>query len=218
MNSSNKLFSWLPPIRTVLGVFLFISLTTCTIAGVHFYRIIQIEQAVHLATREAVDHITSIYGAEVSQIIENLELKWHSVDSHQNLEQLSDIATGRYLDLMTNQIDSDLKDHEWLIKESVIIKRLVIHEYTLERFKASACPEEEWSDMASDGTIISSRQIIGSCFVYVFIWEDEAWKLAGAFGYNLSYSASYRDWQYLPLWLGEIMGEFPDDALIPERR
>ena len=59
-----------------------------------------------------------------------------------------------------------------------------------------------------DGVYMESLPPIKICGIYVFVRDDDIWKLAGFFN-----TADPRDWDYAPDWLKDIIGELPDQDL-----
>jgi hypothetical protein len=155
---------------------------------------------------------------EVSDVIENFEVKWHSLEAGKEPEILSDIVTGRYLEQRLKMAQDPFPAQgEWLVVVSAVMKRLQIYEFESKRFKAGACLEEVRNYVNFDGDYLRPVSHGESCGIFVFVPNAGTWKMAGFFYTNLPYSAIHRDWSQLPVWLKDIMGELPDDVPMPQR-
>jgi len=105
------------------------------------------------ATAEAEAFLTETYGMEVSNVIENFE------------SQLRGGGTGGR-PLWYTTLAS--------------VKSARVLEYSTERFKAVADVMREMAEETAGGEFIAgSEESIRTCGVYVFVREDDTWKLVG---------------------------------------
>ncbi len=160
------------------------------------------------ATAEAL--LTETHGAEVSKIIKNLELKWHSFEAHINPTVESEIATEPFLSTFGYEKFGDaIYDWpSWSVITSAQVSAIRVIEYTPERIKALASVDRIFKDVTPEGDVIKEARAEGTCGVYVFVRENDVWKLKGFF---LTLGNPYdvdRDWENSP-WLHEVIGELP---------
>ncbi len=93
--------------------------------------------------------------------------------------------------------------------KSAVVTSVRVLEYSVERFKAVACVTELIDETTTEGVFIESLLPQEYEYVYVFVYEDDAWKLAGVFNITIPKDA-WHDWEYAPDWLKETIGELPD--------
>lgn len=162
------------------------------------------------ATAEAERVLIVEHGSEVRSQIENFESRWFSLEAHLDPGIQSELATGPYLEYFGNaRQGASLYDEPfWLVTTAAVVGNLRVLEYSPERFKAVACSVETTDKMTTDGVFIESLPPLDICGVYVFVREDDKWKLAGFFN-----TADPRDWNYAPNWLKEIIGDLPNEDL-----
>lgn len=166
------------------------------------------------ATAEAEELLTAIYGAEVRTAIENFESRWLTLASLKDPSRQSDVATGLYLDYFGHARAGDAiyNDPFWLTTKSVVVGKVDVLEYSPQRFKAVACVVKMVDKTTTSGVFIESlpsREFQG---VYVFVREENAWKLVGFFEITDPRSA-LRDWDHAPDWLRQVIGDLPIDAV-----
>ena len=203
-------------LRLILVFLILVLISLCVSITAGLFKAEQLRTKTKNATREASQHLLVVHGQEVGAAIENFEVKWHSLEARKEPKILSDIAAGRYLEQRLETVQDSFPDQgEWQIIESAIMKRLHIYEFDSEHFKAGACLEEKIIYVNSDGEFLRLVSHGESCGIFVFVWQDNTWKMAGFFYTNLPYSSIRRDWYQLPSWLKDIMGDLPDEIPMP---
>jgi hypothetical protein len=162
------------------------------------------------ATREAEIFLTEAYGAEVRDAIENVKAKWSSLEAYNNPSIQSELATEQYVSHngYASLGEAIYNWTSWYVVKSVTVTRVRVLEYSPERFKAVACITELVDKTTTEGVFIESLLPQEYQSVYVFVHEDDTWKLAG--GFNISLPNVWRDWEYASDWLKETIGELPD--------
>jgi hypothetical protein len=165
------------------------------------------------ATAEAL--LTETHKTEISRTIENLEIQWHSLEAHTNPGIQAEVATGPFLKCYGNaRFGEAIYDEPfWLVATSAKVKNVRVLEYSSERFKAIASVARQVNKMTPDGVILESSLPAGRCGIYVFLREDDVWKLSGFFLTNPPLDDVVRDWHNAPDWLREIIGGLPEGEL-----
>lgn len=195
---------------SILAVFLNVG---CTVLGPPGEGISPRASATATVTAEAF--LTQTYGAEVSSAIEDFESGWFSIEAHINPAVQSDIATGPYLEHFGYaHVGAALYDEPfWLVTTSAKVRKVRVVEYSPERFKAVASVARTYNKTTTEGEIIEFAKSDAVCAVYVFVREDQAWKLAGLFLTGGTSEEVAREWDLAPGWLKEIIGDLPDGEL-----
>jgi hypothetical protein len=162
-------------------------------------------------TAEAERSLTTKYGVEVGSAIENFEIKWSALESIRNPSIQAEVATGRFLDYFGNARHGDAVYQEpfWLITRSATVTRVRVLEYTAERFRAIACVTGSIDKTDTKGVTQESLPPYKIRGVYVFVKENNRWKLAAFFD-TTDPKRSLRDWDYAPDWLKQAIGDLPD--------
>jgi len=167
------------------------------------------------ATAAAEAFLTQTYGAEVTSAIEGFESRWFSLDAHVDPAVQSKIATGLYLEYFGYaRAGAALYDEPfWLVTTSAEVKKVRVVEYSPERFKAVASVVRMYNKTTTEGEIIELARSDTVCAVYVFVREDQTWKLAGLFLTGGTSEEVAREWSRAPGWLKEIIGDLPGGEL-----
>jgi hypothetical protein len=163
------------------------------------------------ATQEVEMFLTEAHGAEVRGVIENFTTKWSSLEAHNDPSIQSDLATEPFLSSAgyARLGEALYSRSSWLVTKSAVVESVRVLGYSPERFKAVACVTELVDKIMTDGVFIESLPPQENRIVYVFVREDDTWKLSGAF--NVTYSEdTWRDWQYVSEQLKETIGDLPD--------
>ena len=160
------------------------------------------------ATAEVERSLAGAFGVEVRSTIENFASRWSSLDAHLDPSIQSELATGPYLEYygLARKGTALYEEPFWLITRSAIVVSFRVLEYSAGRFKAVGCVVKLTDETDTAGVFRKSLPAYESCGVYVFVREENTWKLAGFFN-----TADPRDWDYAPDWLKEIIGELPDN-------
>ncbi len=169
------------------------------------------------ATRTVGATLTELYGEEVKDAIENFEIRWYGVASLDATEDLSDVATGLYLEEY-GRPDQLIRQQDptsvWQVVTSAQVKWVRVVEYTSERFKAVAATDWVYDRMTPQKEVIHSDMETQHCGVYVFVRKDGMWKLEGLFNTTrLTQESLMYQWENVPAWLKEIIGELPSGGL-----
>jgi hypothetical protein len=165
------------------------------------------------ATRNAERQLTDIYGPEVEVAIYNFEVARHSLGARKDPGIRAEVATGPYLEFWNRVSDDEGTGEEpmWLVAAHTSITKVLVYEYSPERFKAGACLRKDLKKVRPDGTFVEDVSLGDHCGIYVFERVEGSWKLAGYFFTSLPYSSIKRDWSQLPEWLQEILGDLPEN-------
>jgi hypothetical protein len=158
------------------------------------------------ATAEAL--LTEMHEEEARGAIENFELKRYSLEAHKDPSIQSQVVTGPYLNLGWGEEVYD--EPFWLVVTSADVEGIQVLEYNPERLKAVAFVDRTLDKTTTDEVVLESSLPAGRCGVYVFLREDNTWKLAGFFVLMGTPQEIERDWNYAPDWLKETIGELPD--------
>ena len=191
----------------VLAIF---SGVACIVAFVVFSNR-ELTRRAHLqatATAEAV--LTEMYGAEVSQIIENFELKWHSYEAYIDPNVGTEVATDPFFHARGYaKFGEAIYDWPtWSVITSAQVSKIRVVEYTGNRIKAVSLVGRIFSDVTPEGVVVEAKRPNGICGVYVFSREDNMWKLKAFFNTAGNASDIEREWQN-SAWLREIIEELP---------
>lgn len=200
--------------RQRLGVLtILLLLILCIACGAAFYAVVLIRPnptPKSLATQEAEAFLTETYGPTVHSAIKHYWLVANSLEANRNPTILSQVATGPWLGYRSRSPDNPSKEPFWLVTKSVSVGSVRVLEYEPgRRFKAVACVDKQNDRVTTEGQYLESLPPYRARGVYVFLYEDDAWKLAGFFE-TTDYDNSIRDWWYVSEWLKEIIQELPD--------
>ena len=158
------------------------------------------------ATAEALS--AEMHEEEARDAIENFELKRYSLEAHKDPSIQSQLVTGPYLNLGWGEEVYD--EPFWLVITSANVEEIQVLEYNPGRLKAVAFVDRTLDKTTTDEVVLESSLPAGRCGVYVFLREDDTWKLAGFFVLMGTPQEIERDWDYAPDWLKETIGELPD--------
>ncbi len=162
------------------------------------------------ATYEAETTLTGKYGAEVRGAIENFEKKWFSREEQLDPGIQSEIATGNFLRTFGHTEDKAKPFGEpfGLVTQSAVVVGVRVLDYSLERFKAIASVIKQTDEVTPEGEFKKARPYRKFCGVYVFLREDNLWKLAAFFDIT-DLDHLDRDWSLAPPDLKETIGDLP---------
>ncbi|MCC6189972.1 MAG: hypothetical protein IT318_13135 [Anaerolineales bacterium] len=165
-------------------------------------------------TAAAIYDLTQMHYAEVSEAIYSFHSHWLTMASHQDPGLQSAVATGRFLELFgLARAGPSLNDEPfWLVTKSVTVDNLLVLEYASDRFEAVANVELIIDRVSPAGTAIMSLPTQERCDLYVFILEEDAWKLSALFDLS-DPNIVFREWDVSPDWLKQAIGELSDQAL-----
>ena len=163
----------------------------------------------------ACSNSSDAQATEICNVVENFEGNWNSLEAHMNPAVQSGLATGPYLEFWSYVRWGD-KLYEspywtpWSVTISATVKSVGIIEYSDERLKITAHVIRGHNTVEPGGEFIQYEGVIETCSVYVFVREDDTWKMAGLFNMSNPQHVQ-RDWDYEEPWLKEIIGELPHD-------
>lgn len=166
--------------------------------------VIATQMAVSQATLDTEMWLTQTYGEQVSEIIEEFELKRHSLD---------------YIQGENNIYGTPIAEpgSVWMIVTTASVKGIRVLEYTPERIKAIATVDRTYDERTIEGDMVNASLSDYKCGIYVFVNEDSTWKLAGFFLTTPPRAGTvYNDWYYLDEEKKEFIGGLPDGDLCPE--
>jgi len=128
---------------------------------------------------------------------------------------MAEVATGPYLEHSLNKElgGANYDEPFWLVITLAEVRKLRVVEYSPERFKAVAAVERRFDRTTTKGEIIESAVPGAICAVYVFVREDQSWKLVGFFVTSGTSREIARDWDLSSQWLKDIIGGLPDGEL-----
>jgi hypothetical protein len=163
------------------------------------------------ATAAAETSLTGMYGTEVRAAIENFETKWYSLEEHLDPEIQSQIATGEFLRQFGHTYNSSKPFGEpyGLLTKSAVVVSVRVLEYGPQRFKAVAGVVEQTDQVTPQGEFTKSLPFRKFCGVYVFLKEENIWKLAAFFDITDSNTVA-RDWENASVTLKPIVGDLPE--------
>lgn len=166
------------------------------------------------ATAEAVVLLDEAHGSEVKNTIENLESKWFAFAAYKDPSVQANLATSRYLrDSGSAVRPADLLgESSWLVTKSASVMTVRVLEFTVNRFKALARVQRAVDSVSPQGEVLESLPLQYYCSVYVFVWEDEKWKIAAYFNATQTRYVE-RDWRDASDWLRQIIGDLPEETI-----
>lgn len=160
---------------------------------------------------EAERLLTVAHGPEVQATIENFELRWFSLDAHEDPSIQAKLATGPYLDYWRYaRHGKAIYDEPWWITKQAMVTSFRTFEYTPEHFKTIARVTRLFDEVTPQGEFKRSLPPNESCGVYVFVREDDVWKLATYFDMSVPQDID-RDWRDAPAWSKQLIGDLPRD-------
>jgi hypothetical protein len=200
-----------------VGLILGLGIGVCIVVGVKAYEL-QVEMGdAREVARESEQQTVATQEREVSGAVSNFELVWHGFPAHLDPQTRADVATGPYLEHM-GRIENNANLEEepyWLVTTAVTPTVIQVYNYEPNRLKAGACLEKKIDKVIPGGEFVGNLSHGEQCGIYVFIRENNLWKLTGFFNTTLPHSAVKRDWIQAPDWLKEIIGDLPEDFPTP---
>jgi len=175
------------------------------------------------ATAETETMLTQTYGEQVSRIIEDFKVQRHSLEFIKGTGVDAEITTGYYYQLYGGGPPTIEDGSSWLeegsiwkVVTSAQVRHVRVIEYTPERIKAVAAVDRVYDNRTIEGDIVEASLTDYQCGVYVFVNEDNLWKLAGFFLTTpLSAGSVYNQWQYVDQEMKDVIGELPGGDLCP---
>jgi hypothetical protein len=170
------------------------------------------------ATAIAEHNLTERYGAEVSAAITHFELGWHSQETITDTKAMAEFATYPFLDMFGEQrrrVVIAYPTISWPVVKTAEVQWLRVLEYTPQRFKAVAAVSRVVDKVTLDNTVTETDVADPlSCGIYVFVREDDVWKLSDSFATsNATPDDLERDWYFADSVTKDIIGELPDGPL-----
>jgi hypothetical protein len=161
------------------------------------------------ATKEAETLLTEMYGETVRNAVENYWLVVDSLEAYQDPAVRSQVETGQWLRVWS--VPPGVGDMGPLrVTKSLSVGKVRVLEYEPERrFKAVVCVVKQVAEVTPEGESLQLLPPEQRQNVYVFLYEDDVWKLAGRFD-TTSYDESTRNWWYISEWERECIQELPD--------
>ena len=175
------------------------------------------------ATAETETMLTQTYGEQVSKIVEDFEVRSHSLEFIKGTGVDAEITTGYFYQVYGGGPPTLADGSSWLeegsiwqVVTSAQVRHIRVIEYTPERIKAVAAVGRVYDNRTIEGDIVEASLADYQCGVYVFVNEDNLWKLAGFFLTTpLSAGSVYNQWQYVDQEMKDVIGELPGGDLCP---
>jgi len=196
--------------RVIISLFVILLL----LLGIGYIAIssIQIKRDSLENTRAIEEILRESHEKTAVSAIYRFETTWMSLDAYRNPEVQARVATGPFLEQMRfkQEVGSFNTLEYWQVTKAVTITSVSVYEFTPTKFRTGACVNRNMDRVTPQGVFLESVTHQGVCIIYVFIWEQNNWMLAGAFNTTMRDTAA-RDWHQLPDWLKEIIGELPSN-------
>lgn len=161
------------------------------------------------ATRQTEQRLTQVHSEEVKRIIENYYAQVYSPEVLRNPSLRSELVVTPYLDSF-RQSGPVCNTPPCFIIGSAHVKSVRVLDYSPQRFKADVYITLNWDRVTAQGEYIGTATPDDRHAVYVYVYAENKWKLAGMFDITIPNDA-YRDWWYAPDWLKEAIGSLPED-------
>lgn len=157
------------------------------------------------ATLTVVSTLTATYDAEARSAIEDYHRISGSLNARLNPEIYTQVATGPHLERLLSFDIPEGDDPVYIVTGIELIEVRVL-EYDEAHMKVVGCGTRYNGQTTVQGELVSSTRSTQFNVIYVFLWEDETWKLAT--GYTLiDRDAIRRDWAYVSEWEREAIGD-----------
>ena len=150
--------------------------------------------------------LTNTHGDEVRALITSYYIESGTLDAQKNPDSFSQIATGPLLRKITALMPTQEVASTYYVTRSAAIREVHVLEYTSTRIKAVGCGQIEQELVNFDGTNASFLPLLTIMNIFVFIREDETWKLFTMYSFADSKSA-LRDWEYVSSEEKEAIGD-----------
>lgn len=172
------------------------------------------------ATAEAEAQLVEHYGAEISDLIETFAVQWLSFERLKDCDANSTLVTEQFLDT-----GGGLCLSRWLvgpaadstITKSAAVRQMRVLEYAPDRFKALVTLDRVMQKVnVVTGAAVEPATTDVNCGIYIFVREDDIWKLDFFFWTHDSRTARdtiIREWRLATEMVGEAIGELPDGDL-----
>lgn len=193
--------------RYILGLLLFLLVV---VGCIGVFRLQSMWSSVK-STRTAEEALTEVYKDTASSAIYRFEMTWSSLEAYRDPQMQAQVATDPFLERVRFKHETDAFNTQdyWQVTKAVTVTSVIVYEYAPTRFKAGACTDKDMERVTPQGVFHESVSFKGICGIYVFIWEQNNWILAGAFNTTM-HDTALRDWHQLPDEFKEVIGELPD--------
>lgn len=162
------------------------------------------------ATVEAERALTQAHGDEVREVIEQYNARVGGFDTAKDPSLLSELATGPYLEYLRDAGESLSDAPSWYVTSSVHVEGVRVLEYTPDRFRAIGCGVLQIDRVTSTGQVMKTLPPSEFWAIFVFVREDGAWKAVAALD-TIIRDTFARDWEYVPDWMKDELGDVPSD-------
>ncbi|MBN1452133.1 MAG: hypothetical protein JW963_14040 [Anaerolineales bacterium] len=172
------------------------------------------------ATADAEVQLAERYGVEISDLIETFDVQWHSFERLKDCDANSTLVTEQFLDT-----GGGLCLSRWLvgpaaystITKSAAVRQMRVLEYAPDRFKALVTLDRVMQKVnVVTGAAVEPTTTDVNCGIYIFIREDDVWKLDFFFwthDFQVARDTIIREWSFATEEVGEDIGELPDGDL-----
>ncbi len=168
-------------------------------------------QSFATVTPNVAGQLTVTHRAEVSQAIERFERIWGSFEVRNNPALQEEVATAQAINdfgVKRRGLDKSKTD-SWFVTRSAVVESVQVFEYDTRHFKAIACVSEGIDDVNADGTLRQSFDPQMTKKLYVFVREDNKWKLATLLNVIDPKDIS-RELEARAEWDRQLIGTVPD--------
>jgi hypothetical protein len=156
------------------------------------------------ATATAVSILTTAHEDEARAAIESEFLVSGSLDARLHPEIFAQVATGPRLDVL-HSFGIPESDDTVYVGTAIELSEVHVLEYDESGMKVVGCGTTYHDEVTAQGDFVQSNRPVQGTAIYVFLWEDETWKLATLFGLdedNLNYMLPY-----MSQWEREALGD-----------
>ncbi|MEP7292900.1 MAG: hypothetical protein ABI835_14045 [Chloroflexota bacterium] len=149
--------------------------------------------------------LTVSHEGEVRAMIETYYLGIGSLETQRDRSRIAQFATGPLLEALS-EFDSYEADETLEVTRSISLDKVQVLEYTPTRVKAVGCGEFIQDEVTYEGEYVESSNPITLMNIFVFVHEDEVWKLFTMINFADTKGA-IRDWAYVSEEEKEAIGD-----------
>jgi hypothetical protein len=147
------------------------------------------------STRTAEEALTAAHENEVRSIIETYLVESGELAVQKEPSRLSEFMTGSMLDAMLS-FGTPEPGRSFYVTESVEISEVHVLEYNSSTIKAIGCGKLFTDEVTYEGQYIKSIQPLSIMQIFVFVQEDNVWKVFTRYDFGDTKGA-LRDWAYV---------------------
>lgn len=162
----------------------------------------------YTTTAEAERTLTEIHRKESADTIEQFQSVIGSFAANKDPNILAKFATGPYLQTLLDATELLRGESSWIVTSRAEVRGIRVLEYSPNRFKAIGCGFIYIDRVTSEGQLIRSLPVQEFRNVFVFVNENGTWKATATLSI-IDRSNFDRDWQYVPDWMKDELGDVP---------